>query len=105
MELVLRLHPDLRRIVIVGGTAAVDRRAIQRARAAAEAARGRVSADILDGLSMDELRRLAVGMPAHSAILFTRMFRDGAGQSVISAEVGQWPGGTPTFPSLRSRTL
>src|SRR5206468_5849078 len=39
---------------------------------------------------MAELRKAVIAMPQDTAILYARMFRDAAGQAVISSEVGQW---------------
>ena len=38
---------------------------------------------------MAELRPAVSALPPHSAILFSRMFRDGAGQAVIPTQAGQ----------------
>jgi hypothetical protein len=35
------------------------------------------------------LRQAVSALPAQTAILFSRMFRDGAGQAVISTQAGQ----------------
>jgi PAS domain S-box-containing protein len=89
LELILRLQPETRRIVVIGGTADVDRQVLQRANAAAQSFKGRIKIDFWDNLSMPELRQAVTTLPRQTAILFTRMFRDGAGQAFISSQVGQ----------------
>ena len=89
MELILRLQPETRRIVVIGGTAEVDRSALDRVKEAARSFTGRVEFDFWDNRSMAELRQTVSTLPPQTAILFSRMFRDGAGQAVISSQVGQ----------------
>jgi PAS domain S-box-containing protein len=89
MELILRLQPDTRRIVVVGGTAGVDRDVLDRVREASRPFAGRVSFDFWDKLSTPELRQAVASLPAQTAILFTRSFRDVAGQPVISGQIGR----------------
>ena len=90
IELILRLQPDTRRIVVIGGTAEVDRNVLDRVKEAARSFSGRVEFDFWNNRSMAELRQGVSALPAQTAILFSRMFRDGAGQALISTQVGQW---------------
>ncbi|MGZ9261733.1 MAG: sensor histidine kinase [Candidatus Binatia bacterium] len=89
-ELILRLQPGVRRVVVIGGTAEIDRHALQRARDAAVSFKERIAIDFWDNRSIGELREAVKGLPQETVILFARMFRDGAGQTVVSSEVGQW---------------
>jgi PAS domain S-box-containing protein len=90
IELILRLQPDTQRIVVIGGTAEVDRNVLDRVKAAARSFTGRVQFDFWDNRSMAELRQAVSVLPAKTTILFSRMFRDGVGQAVISTQAGQW---------------
>ncbi|HLN85232.1 MAG TPA: ABC transporter substrate binding protein, partial [Candidatus Limnocylindrales bacterium] len=89
LELILRLQPETRRIVVIGGTAEVDRQVLQRVNEAAQSFRGRIKIDFWDNLSMAELRQAVTTLPQQTAILFARLFRDAAGQAFISSQVGQ----------------
>jgi PAS domain S-box-containing protein len=89
LELILRLQPETRRIVVIGGTAEVDRNVLNRAREAARSFVGRVEFEFWDNRSMPELRKGVTALPPQTAILVSRMFRDGAGQAVISTQAGQ----------------
>jgi PAS domain-containing protein len=89
LELILRLQPETRRIVVIGGTAEVDRNVLNRAREAARSFAGRVEFEFWDNRSMAELRKAVTALPPQTAILVSRMFRDGAGQAVISTQAGQ----------------
>ncbi len=90
LELILRLQPEMRRVVVIGGTAEIDRQVLQRVKEAAQSIKGHIQLDFWDNLTMAELRKAVIAVPQDSAILYARMFRDAAGQAVISSEVGQW---------------
>ena len=98
LELILRLQPELRRVVVVGGTTEIDRHVLQRVREAAQSIEGRIEIDFWDNLSMAELRKAVIAMPRDTAILYARMFQDAAGQAFISSEVGQWIAQWATAP-------
>jgi PAS domain S-box-containing protein len=89
IELILRLQPETRRIVVVGGTADVDRDVVSRTRDAARAFDGRAEFEFWINRSLPELRKAVKSLPAQSVVLFTRMFRDGAGQAILSVQAAQ----------------
>ena len=89
LELIVRLQPETRRIIVIGGTAEVDRSVFNRAKEAARSFAGRVDFDFWDNRRMAELRQAVSALPPRTAILLSRMFRDGAGQAVISTQAGQ----------------
>jgi hypothetical protein len=47
---------------------------------------------------MADLRRAVTALPRDTAILYTPMFRDAAGETFISAEVGRWIGQSAVVP-------
>jgi signal transduction histidine kinase len=89
MELVLRLQPETRRIVVIGGTAEVDRVVLNRVKEVARSFKGRIEFDFWDNRTMAELRQTVSALPPQTVILISRMFRDGAGQPLISTQAGQ----------------
>jgi PAS domain S-box-containing protein len=89
LELILRLQPDVRRVIVVGGTAEIDRHLLQRVKQAAAFFHGRIELEFWDGLPLAQLREAVTALPPQTAILFARMFRDAAGQAVISSRVGR----------------
>src|SRR5262245_12221432 len=89
LELILHPQPETRRIVVIGGTAEVDRSVLNRVKEAARSFAGRIDFDFWDNRSMAELRQAVAALPPRTAILFSRMFRDGTGQAVISTQAGQ----------------
>jgi PAS domain S-box-containing protein len=92
LELMLRLQPELHRIVVIGGTAEVDSQMFQRAERAARKFENRVEFEFWRDRSIAEVRHAVTALPPKTAILFTRMFRDGTGQALVSADVGRWIG-------------
>ena len=89
LDLIVRLQPETRRIVVIGGTAEVDRHVLDRVKEAARLFEGRSRFDFWDNRSMAELRQAVTALPSHTVILFSRTFRYGSGQAVISTQVGQ----------------
>ena len=89
LELILRLQPETRRVVVIGGTAEIDRNVMNRVKDVATSLAGRVDFDFWNNRSMAELRQAVSALPPRTAVLFSRMFRDGAGQPVISTQAGQ----------------
>src|SRR4029077_8569256 len=69
--LILRLQPETRRIVVIGGTAEVDRSVLNRVKDAARSFMGRVEFDFWDNRSMAELRQAVSALPSQTAILFS----------------------------------
>ena len=86
IELVLRLQPETRRIVVIGGTAEVDTQVTSRAQEAARLLTRRIDFDFWTNRPMSEMTQAVRSLPPQTAILFTRMFRDGAGQAVNSTQ-------------------
>jgi PAS domain S-box-containing protein len=89
LELIGRLQPDVNRIVVIGGTAEVDRQVTQKVREAAQQFKNRYTIEIWDHLMIEEMREAVKNLPERTAILFGRLFRDGAGQALISSEVAR----------------
>ena len=89
IELIFRLQPDTRRIVVIGGTAEVDRHVISRAKEAARSFPAPVEFDFWTDRPMAEMSNAVKSLPPRTAILFTRMFRDGAGRAFNSTQAAQ----------------
>jgi len=89
LDLIFRLQPETRRIVVIAGTAEVDGHVLDRVKQAARSFEERIEFDFWDNRSLAELRQAVAVLPAQTAILFARMFRDGSGRAVISAQMGR----------------
>jgi len=89
LELVLRIHPNTKHIVVVGGTSDFDRRLLEQARSEFEPFRGRVSFTYLTELAMPTLLQRVGELGEHTVILYTTLFRDGAGQPFVPHQVAE----------------
>ena len=89
MELILRLQPETRRIVIIGGTTEVDRLVLDRTEKAARSFAGRVEFDWWNKRSLAETRKSATSLPPGTVLLFTGMYRDAARETFIPARAAQ----------------
>jgi PAS domain S-box-containing protein len=94
LELIFRLQPETKRVVVVGGTAQVDRRVLDRVKQAARLFAGQAKFEFWNDRSMAELQKEVAALPPRTAILVSRMFQDGAGQALISSNaarsIAQW---------------
>lgn len=89
MELILRLQPETRRVVVVAGTAEVDRMTLSRAKEAARPFTDRARFDFWSDRSMAEVRQAVKALPPQTAILLTRMYRDAAGEAFIPPQAAR----------------
>lgn len=83
IDVVLRLQPDTRRIVVVVGTSAFDRHLIAQARDEFQQFEQRVAFEYLVDLPMGDLLTAVSRLPAQSAVVFVTFFRDGAGRTCV----------------------
>ena len=98
MKLILQLQPDVKRIVVIGGTTEVDQAVINRVMQAANSFKDKIEFELWNNRSIDEILNGVKSLPPETVIFFTRMFRDGAGQAVISANIAQSIGKAANVP-------
>lgn len=84
MQLIMKTQPETRRIVMIGGTAALDRTYVDRAKTAAQSLAGKVEFEFLTNLTFAEVPRAVGSMPARTAILFASMLRDSGRRGACS---------------------
>jgi PAS domain S-box-containing protein len=89
LELIARLQPEVNRVVVVNGTAEVDRLVMKKIQDAAQRFKNRVKIEFWNDRTIGELREAVKVLPAHTAVLFGQMFRDSAGHALISSEVAR----------------
>ncbi len=89
LELALKLHPDTKRIVFVGGTSEFDTRLIDEARVQLRAYEERFEFAYLTGLPMQDLLKEVSTLPRNSIVLYSTIFRDGAGDAFVPHEVAE----------------
>ena len=83
LEVILKLQPETERIVVIGGTAPLDKLFLSKTEDAARSLGERVQFDFWVARSMVEIRRTVASLPRRTVILFTNMFRDAAGETFV----------------------
>jgi PAS domain S-box-containing protein len=89
LDAALRLQPDTRRVLLISGTAAVDRvwLAAAKRQLGAERYRERVEIDYVTDLSVDQALKRVAGLSTGTIVLFGAFTRDATGQNLLGAEV------------------
>src|SRR5271156_274313 len=85
LEAALRLQPDTKRVVVVGGTAPFDRGVESFVEAALRSYESRVAFEYLFDLDMPTLLSRVRHLPEHSIVFYTSLSVDAKGQSFINA--------------------
>jgi signal transduction histidine kinase len=80
LDLALALQPDLKRVYVVSGVSALDRRNETQARAEFRRFEGRLEFTYLSGLAMHDLEERLRTLPPHSAVFYLVVSQDGAGE-------------------------
>lgn len=86
VELIRRLHPGTRRIVLVTGASPVERGWEAVARRAFARDEGRLAFTYLTGLPIEETVRAIAVLPADAVVVFNILLRDGAGRAFTSPD-------------------
>ena len=89
VELALRLHPDAGHLVFVAGTSEFDRRLLADAQAELHPYEEKIAITYLTSLAMPDLLARLSRLPPRSLVLYSTLFRDGAGTAFVPHEVAQ----------------
>src|SRR6201993_440017 len=87
LELILRLQPRTREILVISGASASDQWLQSIARSQFEEFQKRVKFTYLTGVAVDDLVRTVTQAPDGTTIFFLSMFQDSAGNNLVSHEV------------------
>jgi signal transduction histidine kinase len=87
VELALRIHPDTKRFVVIGGTSEFDKKILAQARDQLLSYQNRVSFSYLSELPLEQLLARVSKLSPGDIVLFLTLFEDGAGQSFVPHEV------------------
>ena len=87
VELILRLQPGTREILVVSGASSRDQWLQSIARPQFEEFQKRVKFTYLTGVAVDDLVRTVTQAPDGTTIFFLSMFQDSAGNNLVSHEV------------------
>jgi signal transduction histidine kinase len=83
LDLALRLHPETRRIAVVAGTSEFDTRLLEAARREFRAYEDRLAFTYMTALPLPKLLTELSRLPPQTVVLYTTLFRDGAGQPFV----------------------
>lgn len=83
LDVVLRLQPETRNVVVVGGDSPFDRQLQAMVRRDLRPYESRIPITYLTGLAMGDTLRAVASLPLHTAILYVSLFRDGAGRAFV----------------------
>ena len=89
LDLLERIHPDARRLYIVGGTAPYDLFWKRRVQALLAERKSAVPVTWLDELPLPALLDAVGRLPGDSVVLFTSMFRDANGVERVNPQVAE----------------
>ena len=89
LELVLKLHPDAQRVILAAGASEFDARLVQQAKEEFARYEARVELVYLTDLAFPALLRELSQLPPHSIVLYSTLFRDGAGEAFVPHEAAE----------------
>jgi len=89
LEIALALQPDTERVVMVAGTSKFDTDLLAQAKEEFHPYEDRLAFTYLTTLPMSELLSRLSKLPPHTIILYTTLFRDGAGEAFVPHDVLQ----------------
>ncbi len=87
LDLALRLQPNARQVVVVGGVGEIDRAFLAAARQALRRYQGRLQATWLDHHTLEQMTAAVGQLPADTIVLYTAVSRDEAGRVFTPREV------------------
>lgn len=89
LEIALRLHPGTTRVVMVAGTSEFDSRLVEQARGEFRRYEDRLAFTYLTTRSLGDLLAELANLPPHTLVLYSTMFRDGAGEPFVPHEAAE----------------
>ena len=87
LEVALQLQPDTEQIVVVAGTSKFDSDLLAQAKEEFHPYEGRLAFTYLTTLPLSEMLTRLSRLPPRTIVLFTTLFRDGAGEAFVTHEV------------------
>ena len=89
LEIALNVHPQTKRIAVVGGASDFDKRIVEQAKSEFLAYEDRLAFTYLTTLPLQELLTKLAELPPQTIVLFATLFQDGAGAAFIPHDVVQ----------------
>jgi len=85
LEVALRLFPETRHVIVVGGTSAFDRTVMSFTKNSMSSFAANVDIAYLTDMAMGELLQKLQNLPEHSVVFYVSLFQDSAGHSFLNA--------------------
>ena len=89
VKAILTLQPDTRKIVVIAGSAPVDRRFLDLVQAALKAWKGELDVEFTPPLPLDEILKKVAQLPRKTAILYTNVAADSTGKTYMPRDVAR----------------
>ena len=81
LDAALKIQPDVKHVVVIGGTSSFDAQYLAKARREISRFEGQVELTYLTTLTMEELEERVANLPGRSIVLFVNLLRDGSGEA------------------------
>ena len=89
IKAIFALQPDTRKIVIIAGSAPMDRRFLDLVQAALKAWKGKLDVEVIPPLPLDEILKKVAHLPTKTAILYTNVAADSTGKTYMPRDVAR----------------
>ena len=89
VKAIFTLQPDTQKIVVIAGSAPVDRRFLNVVQAALKTWKGKLDAEFIPPLPLDEILKKVAQLPAKTAILYTNVAADSTGKTYMPRDVAR----------------
>ena len=98
LEVMFRLQPDTRRVVVIGGAAYADRVLVPLVEKAMQGFAGRAEFEFWTNRPIADLRSAVATLPARTVVLYTIIFRDVSGRALFPAQAVELLAKTANVP-------
>ena len=89
VKAIFTLQPDTQKIVVIAGSAPVDRRFLDLVQAALKAWKGNLDVEFIPPLPLDEILKKVAHLPTKTAILYTNVAADSTGKTYMPRDVAR----------------
>ena len=89
VKAIFTLQPDTQKIVVIAGSAPVDRRFLDLVQAALKAWKGKLDVEFIPPLPLDEILKKVAHLPTKTAILYTNVAADSTGKTYMPRDVAR----------------
>ena len=89
VKAIFTLQPDTQKIVVIAGSAPVDRRFLNVVQAALKTWKGKLDVEFIPPLPLDEILKKVAHLPPKTAILYTNVAADSTGKTYMPRDVAR----------------